>query len=119
MAEGLLRHFNAAGFKAYSAGIKRTSVNPLAIEVMQELGIDISSQRSKSIDEFSGTNMDYVVTVCDHAQEVCPVFPARIAKVHTGFEDPGMATGSRNEKLEAFRRVRDEIKAFIEARFAS
>ena len=119
MAEGLLRHLYGTGFKGHSAGIKKTAVNPLAGEVMREIGIDISSQRSKTIDEFVGRQMDYVVTVCDQAREVCPLFSGTIANIHIDFEDPSTATGSRAQKLKVFRRVRDELRDFINAKFAS
>ncbi len=119
MAEDLLRHLRGTGFKAHSAGIKKTAVNRLAGEVMREIGIDISSQRSKTVDEFVGKQMDYVVTVCDQAREVCPLFSGTIANIHIDFEDPSTAAGSRAQKLKVFRRVRDELRDFINAKFAS
>ncbi len=116
MAEGILRYFFGDKYEVASAGTVATKVNPYAIEVMKEIGIDISSHRSKSIEEFRGRIFDIVVTVCDHAKETCPFFPGR--KVfHKGFEDPAQAKGSREEILEKFRQVRDEILAWIKENF--
>jgi len=112
MAEGLLRHLYGDHYESYSAGLEVTDVNPYAIKVMGELGIDISSQRSKSIEEFRGMVFDYVVTVCDSAREKCPFFPGKKV-IHKSFEDPAGFTGEEDEVLEVFRRVRDEIKNWI------
>ena len=111
MAEGLLRHDAGDRFDVFSAGTRRTQVRPEAIAVMQELGIDISGQRSKSIDEFSGQRFDYVVTVCDNAQRSCPTFPASTKQIHWSFDDPAAVEGSYERRLAAFRRIRDELRA--------
>ncbi|HEY9433228.1 MAG TPA: arsenate reductase ArsC [Blastocatellia bacterium] len=109
MAEGLLRHDGGDRFEIFSAGTKPSRVRPEAIEVMRELGIDISGRRSKSVDEFSGQEFDYVITVCDNARERCPVFPGRTRRVHWGFEDPAEVKGDEVTRVAVFRRVRDEI----------
>jgi arsenate reductase len=105
MAEGLLRAMAGDRFDVASAGVASSSVRPEAIEVMREIGIDISSHRSKSVDEFTDEQFDYVITVCDNAREQCPVFPAQAKMLHWSFDDPA-ATGDKT----VFRRVRDEIK---------
>jgi arsenate reductase len=110
MAEGFLRHTGGDRFEAFSAGVKPTQVNPLAIKVMAEVGIDIAGQRAKSVMEFIGQKFDYVITVCDSAQKSCPVFPGRYEKLHWSLQDPALAKGGEEEKLTVFRRVRDEIK---------
>lgn len=111
MAEGLLRHLSVEGsFEVFSAGTEPSRVNPLAIEAMREKGIDISGQRSKSVDEFRGQEFDYVITVCDRAAENCPAFPGRTERIHWSFDDPAAAEGERDERLALFRRVRDEIE---------
>jgi len=110
MAEGLLRHDSGDRFEVFSAGTKPTHVRPEAIAVMRELGIDISGQRSKSVDEFAGQDFDYVVTVCDNAQASCPIFPGNTKQIHWSFEDPAAAEGSPEQRLAAFRRVRDELR---------
>jgi arsenate reductase len=110
MAEGLLRHDQGDRFEAFSAGVEPSSVRPLAIEAMRELGIDISGQRSKSVDEFSGEEFDYVITVCDNANERCPVFPGKTKRIHWSFADPAAATGNQAAQLAIFRRVRDQIR---------
>jgi arsenate reductase len=102
MAEGLLRHLAGSRFNVFSAGTKPTTVRPEAIIAMHEIGIDISAHRSKSIDEFAGQPIDYVITVCDNAAENCPIFPATTALLHWPFEDP--------HSLPTFRKVRDQIK---------
>ena len=109
MAEGLLRHLADDRFEVASAGVAPTQVRPEAITVMRELGIDISQHRSKSVDEFSGQEFDYVITVCDNANEQCPVFPANTKRIHWSFEDPAAAEGDKQSRLAVFRRVRDEI----------
>lgn len=110
MAEGLLRHFGGDKFDVESAGVMASFVRPLAIEAMKEIGIDISSHRSKSVTEFTNQTFDYVITVCDNAKETCPFFPASVERIHWSFDDPATATGSEQEQLAVFRRVRDEIK---------
>jgi len=110
MAEGLLRHDAGDRFEAFSAGVEPSQVRPLAIEAMREVGIDISGQRSKSVDEFSGEEFDYVITVCDNANEHCPVFPGKTKRIHWSFEDPDLATGDEAAQLSVFRRVRDQIR---------
>jgi arsenate reductase len=107
MAEGLLRHEAGDQFEVFSAGTKPTHVRPEAIEVMAEIGIDISTYRSKSVDEFVGQDLDYVITVCSNAKEACPVFPGASRRLHWPFDDPAP------EGLAAFRRVRDQIHARI------
>jgi len=104
-------------YEAYSAGTEPSEVNPLAIKTMAEIDIDIASHHSKSIDKFIKLEFDYVVTVCDHANEVCPFFPGGKNRIHKGFEDPAALEGNEQEKLEVFRRVRDEIKEWIENTF--
>ncbi len=113
MAEGLLRHDAGDRFEVLSAGTKPSSVRPEAVAAMRELGIDISGHRSKSVDEFDGQPFDYVLTVCDHAKESCPVFPGNTSVIHQSFEDPAGIHGSDEEKLAAFRRVRDHLRAFL------
>ena len=118
MAEGLLRHICGSGFDVFSAGTKPSIVRSEAIKVMGEIGIDIAHHRSKSADEFSGRNIDYVLTVCDNAKENCPYFPAATKLVHHAFDDPADIEGDEQRRLAAFRRVRDEIKSYIENDFA-
>ena len=113
MAEGLLKSLYGNCFEVYSAGTKPTRVNHYAVKVMKEIGIDISNQRSKSIDEFKGIEFDYVITVCDSAKEECPFFPGKIV-IHKSFPDPSNYEGSEEEKLQFFRKVRDMIKNWIE-----
>lgn len=123
MAEGLLRAMYGDRYEAYSAGVEATAVDPRAITVMREIGIDISGQRSKSAEEFQGTVFDLAVTVCDRARQACPIIstqlelPSRSPRarevIHKSFEDPAQAEGSQEEQLESFRRVRDEIKEWI------
>jgi len=113
MAEGLLRHLAGDRFEVHSAGTKPTSVRPEAIAVMREAGIDISTHRSKHVDEFAEMAFDYVLTVCDHARESCPVYPGHTKRLHRSFEDPAAVQGSEHERLAAFRRVRDQIKAYL------
>ena len=113
MAEGLLRHDAGDRFEVFSAGTKPSRVRPEAIAAMRELGIDISSHRSKGVDEFIGHQFDYVLTVCDNANESCPVFPAETVTIHHSFEDPAALQGSEEERLAAFRRVRDELRRYL------
>jgi arsenate reductase len=110
MAEGLLRRLGGDRFEIFSAGTEPSRVNPLAIEAMREVGIDISNHRSKSVDEFLGEEFDYVITVCDRANRNCPIFPGRTKRVHWSFDDPAKAEGNERERLAVFRRVRDEIE---------
>ncbi len=114
MAEGLLRDRLGDRYEVFSAGTKPTSVRPEAIEVMREIGIDISGHRSKSVDEFVGQEFVYVITVCDNAKESCPVFPGRAQRLHWSFEDPAAVQGSEEERTTAFRRIRDQIAGRIE-----
>ena len=113
MAEGFLNALYGDRYEGSSAGIEPAQVNPYAIKVMAEIGIDISKHRSKSVEDFRGKNFDYVVTVCDHAKEVCPFFPGEKI-LHRSFEDPSEFKGNEDEILEEVRRVRDEIKDWIE-----
>jgi len=113
MAEGLLRHDSGGRWEVRSAGTHPTTVRPEAVAVMKELGIDISGQWSKSVDEFAGREFDFVITVCDHANAVCPVFPGNTRRLHWPFEDPATVTGTAEAKLEAFRLVRDQIRANV------
>lgn len=109
MAEGYLRYTAGGRFEPLSAGIEPKGLNPLAIEAMHEIGIDISHQKSKDVVSFLGQYIPYIVTVCDNARERCPIFPRTFKFLHWSFEDPAAAQGSREEKLAVFRRVRDEI----------
>ena len=109
MAEGFLRNMARDKFKAYSAGINPTQVNPLSVKVMNEAGIDISGQKSKSVQEFLGKPFDYVITVCDNAKQACPVFPCKCEMIHWNLEDPAEAQGTEEEKLRVFRKIRDQI----------
>jgi len=109
MAEGLLRRLAGDRFEVASAGVSPSHVRPEAISVMHELGIDISQHRSKSVDEFDGQHFDYVITVCDNANERCPLFPANTTRLHWSFADPAAVEGDEQSRLTAFRRVRDEI----------
>jgi len=109
MGEGLLRHIAADRFEVASAGVAPTQVRPEAITVMREIGIDISNHRSKSVNEFMGQDFDYVITVCDNANEQCPVFPSNTKRIHWSFEDPAAVQGDEQWRLTVFRRVRDEI----------
>jgi len=114
MAEGILRHDGGDTFEVESAGVKPSSVRPEAIQVMREIGIDISNHRSKSVDAFIGHEIDTVITVCDNAKETCPVFPGKTERVHRSFEDPPPpGVGSDEDRLSIFRRVRDEIREWM------
>jgi arsenate reductase len=115
MAEGLLRRDAGDRFEVFSAGTKPSQVRPEAIEVMRELGIDISGHRSKGVHEFEGRHFDYVLTVCDNAKESCPIFPGRVITIHHNFDDPAAVQGSEAERLAAFRRVRDELREYLES----
>jgi arsenate reductase len=113
MAEGLLKHITKGEYEVYSAGTKPSLVRPEAIKVLSEIGIDISSNRSKSVNEFTDKEIDYVLTVCDNAQENCPFFPAKTKLIHHSFDDPAVVAGDEYTRLNAFRRVRDEIADFL------
>jgi arsenate reductase len=113
MAEGLLRHDAGDRFDVFSAGTQPSRVRPEAIAVMRELGIDISDHRSKGIDEFGSQSFDYVLTVCDNANETCPIFPGHGMRIHRNFDDPAAARGTNEERLAVFRRVRDELRAYV------
>ena len=109
MGEGLFRHEGGGAIEVASAGTKPSQVRPEAVAVMQEIGIDISGQRSKSVDELAGQSFDYVVTVCDNARDLCPVFPAGTERIHWSFEDPAALEGTEEERLAEFRRIREQI----------
>jgi arsenate reductase len=113
IAEGLLRHDAGDRFEVFSAGTRPSRVRPEAIAVMRELGIDISSHRSKSVDEFADQSFDYVLTVCDNARESCPIFPGQAIRIHQSFEDPAELQGSDEERLARFRRIRDELRTYL------
>ena len=115
MAEGLLRHDAGDRFKVESAGTKPSAVRPEAIAVMEEVGIDITSHRSKHVDEFVGQDFDYVLTVCDNAKEGCPLFFGKATRLHHSFNDPAAVEGSEEKRLEEFRRVRDELRAYLKS----
>ena len=120
MAEGLLRHFGGDAYEVRSAGSHPNGyVSPLAIEAMRETGIDISAHRSKSVSEFADHHFDTVITVCDSAAEECPVFAGAPERIHWSIWDPGAATGSREEKLAAFRSVRDDLASRLRGFLAS
>jgi len=113
MAEGFLRSLAGDRFEAASAGTQATRVHPLAMRAMADVGVDLSGHTSKIVDEFVEQPWDYVITVCDAANESCPVFPKKSSRLHWSFEDPSRATGSDDQRLEVFRRVRDQIKRRI------
>lgn len=118
MAEGILRKDGGDAFEVESAGVNPSSVRPEAIQAMKEIGIDISGHRSKSVDEFIGQEFDYVITVCDNANEACPVFPGKTSRIHQSFEDPpAPGAKSAEETLSIFRRVRDEIREWLRREF--
>ena len=110
IAEGLINHFLGDRYQAFSAGTEATRVNPLAIEVMAELGINMSKHYSKTLEAFSGDQFDQVITLCGSANELCPVYVGGVKRVHIGFDDPSRTVGSHEEVVQDFRRVRDEIK---------
>jgi arsenate reductase len=109
MAEGLLRHLGGNAYEVHSAGPKPVGVNPLAVEALREIGMDISAHRSKSVAEFAGQRFDTVITVCDAAAEQCPFFSGSPKRIHWSLPDPAASTGSYDEKLAVFRRVRDDL----------
>jgi arsenate reductase (thioredoxin) len=109
MAEELLRHIGGETFEVHSAGTEATRVHPLAVQAMANVGLDISAARSKHLNEYLGQDFDYVITVCDSANESCPIFPGDPERIHWSFPDPSAAEGSDAERLKAFEKVRDEI----------
>lgn len=116
MAEGWARKLKGDKMEAHSAGVAPSVIDPRAVKAMEEAGVDISGQRSKDIDEFSNIDFDYVITLCDHANESCPIFSGKTKKVHKGFSDPPLlAAGIRDENsaMEHYRKVRDEIRTFV------
>ena len=115
MAEGLLRSLGDHRFEAHSAGTEATAVRPLAIKAMNEIGIDISKQASKTLDRYITEPFDYVITVCDDANESCPVFPNATHRLHWSLPDPSKATGTEAEQLAVYRTVRDDLRARIQA----
>jgi len=114
IAEGWARHLISDVIEAFSAGVSPVSVNSRSIKVMSGAGVDISGQTSKHVDELLGIDFDYVVTLCDNVRERCPLFPDRTIMIHRGFEDPTFVFGSEQEIMAAFRKTRDQIRAFIE-----
>jgi arsenate reductase len=110
MAEGFMRNMAGDKFQVVSAGVEPTQVNPYAIKAMAEVDIDISSHKSKSVNEFLNQKFDYVITVCNHARQVCPVFPGQNQDIHWDIEDPANFKGSEQDKIKFFRKIRDEIK---------
>jgi arsenate reductase len=117
MAEGWARHLKAEQIEAYSAGTDPHGLNPTAVRVMAEAGVDIAKHRSKHVNDLRAVGFDYVVTVCGHANETCPMFPGRTTVVHVDFDDPPQLAKSAKDEAEAlghYRRVRDEIRAFVE-----
>lgn len=117
MAEGLLKHITQNEYEVFSAGTKPSIVRPEAIKALAEIGIDISENRSKSVDEFANEEIDYVLTVCDNASENCPYFPAKTKVIHHSFEDPAEVLGDEETRVEAFRKIREEIKEYFEKDF--
>lgn len=122
MAEGWTRHLKGELIDAYSAGIETHGLNPHMVKVMAEVGVDVTSQKSENIRDFADTQLDVVVTVCGHAHETCPVFPANCKVVHSGFPDPPKMAkelaaqgASEDEQLDCYRKVRDEIKSYVES----
>jgi arsenate reductase len=117
MAEGYLRHVASDRYEALSAGVEPKGLNPLAVQAMREIGIDISQQRSKDVVTLLGQHIPYVVTVCDNANERCPIFPGAWKRLHWSLEDPAAAQGTYEERLAVFRRIRDQIIAQIDREF--
>jgi arsenate reductase (thioredoxin) len=115
MAEGLLRHMSGDRFEVMSAGTEATHVRPLAIRAMGEVGVDISAQESETLGRYLREPFDYVITVCDDANEACPFFPGAANRLHWSFEDPSKAEGSEEERLAVFRSVRDQIRDRMQA----
>jgi len=114
IAEGYLRHFAGNKAEVYSAGVETHGVNPRAVQIMKEDGIDISGHTSNNVNEYRDIDFDYVITVCDNARERCPYFPSKAKKLHYNFPDPAKATGTEEEIKEQFRQVRQQIKAYCE-----
>ena len=117
MAEGWTRHFHGDAMDVYSAGIETHGLNPYAVKVMAEAGVDITSHKSQHIDEFANIQLDYVVTVCGHANENCPIFPGKTKVIHVGFDDPptlAKEAKSEEDALNCYRKVRDQIKEFVQ-----
>src|SRR6266478_4725572 len=114
MAEGLLRRPAGDRFEVASAGTEARGVNPVAVRAMADIGVDLRGHTSKTLERFLGERWDYVITVCDNANESCPVFPGRVTRLHWSFDDPSAAAGGDEQRLAVFRRVRDEIRARIE-----
>lgn len=110
MAEGLVNHYLAGKVKAFSAGIKPSTVNPRAIQAMREMGIDIAHHRSKAVEDLSGEEFDLVITVCDQARQQCPIFPGPTQVMHLSYPDPAQASGSEEEIMAVFRQVRDALR---------
>lgn len=119
MAEGIVNTFLGDRLEAFSAGTKASFVNSMAIEVMREIGVDISKHRSKNLSEFDGQKFDYVITLCGDANETCPLYVGTTMKMHIGFDDPARSTGSEEEVWREFRRVRDEIKEKVMRYFSN
>jgi len=119
IAEGLMNTYHGDDYTAWSAGTEPTQVNPYAIKVMEEVGIDVASHHSKSLEPFLEQDFDYVITVCDHANEACPFFAGGKKRIHEGFQDPSVIEGPAEAKLAGFRRTRDEIGAWIKEEFGS
>ena|SRR5581483_2135548 len=118
MAEGFARAIKAASVEPFSAGVQTHELNPRAVQVMREAGVDISQQRSKHVDELKSIPFDFVITVCDHANQACPVFPGKTKIVHVGFGDPPLLAKNaetEEEALSHYRRVRDEIRTFVQS----
>lgn len=113
MAEGYLRRLAGDRFEVTSAGLEPSVVNPRAIQVMKEDGVDISHHTSKNVEQFIGQKFDYIITVCDNANEHCPIFPGQAERIHWSFEDPAAAKGTDTEIMDKFRKVRDQIKSQI------
>ncbi len=117
MAEGLLRHYGRGKYPVSSAGTDPTQVHPMTVEVMEEIGIDLSGHRSKHVDDLLKESFDVIITTCDDARDQCPVYPGEGERLHWGLDDPAGAKGSREDRLDAFRRVRDRLIELIRARF--
>ena len=117
MAEGIVNHFMGDILEAFSAGTQASFVNPTAIEVLKEIDVDISAHQSKNLSDFDGQTFDYVITLCGDANETCPLYIGGTKKIHIGFDDPAKATGTKDEVLREFRRVRDDIKEKLTAFF--
>jgi len=114
MAEGILRHVAGERFEVHSAGISPSQLRPEAVAVMREIGIDISNHQSKSVEEFIDQQFDYIITVCDNANETCPAFPGTAERIHWSFDDPAAAQGSDEQRLEVFRSSRNQIRDRLE-----